>query len=126
MLAGESILDCRFRIIAFNFVKNKYRIMSNLVMQIPHKLSQEEALSRIQKVLQSVQTRFAGQIKDLHQEWNGNTGEFSFSAMNMPVSGTLTVNGQNVELDGKIPLAASMFQGKIKSVIMEEAGKILA
>jgi hypothetical protein len=99
--------------------------MANLEMHIPHHLSQEEALSRIQKVLLNVQTRFADKIQDLHQEWNDNVGIFSFNIMNMPVSGRLTVNGGVVELVGKIPLTASLFKGKIKSVIMEEAKKVL-
>lgn len=100
--------------------------MASLEMHIPHQLSQEEALSRIQKLLLNVQTRFADQVKDVHEEWNDNVGIFSFSVMNMPVSGRLTVDGGAVELDGKIPLAASLFKGKIKEVIMEEAKKILS
>lgn len=100
--------------------------MSNLSMNIPHQLGQEAALSRIQSVLRNVQAKYAGQIQDLKEEWNGNTGVFSFKIMSMPVSGTLTVNDNNVALDSKLPLAASMFQGKIKSVIMEEATKVLA
>jgi hypothetical protein len=46
--------------------------------------------------------------------------------MNMPVSGTLTVNNADVALDSKLPMAAAMFSGKIKSVIMEEAKKVLS
>jgi hypothetical protein len=30
-----------------------------------------------------------------------------------------------VALDSKLPMAAAMFQGKIKSVILEEAKKVL-
>jgi uncharacterized protein YukE len=99
--------------------------MSNLQMEIPHPLNQQEAQDRIASVLQNVEARFAGQVKDLKQEWNGNSGTFSFSVMGMPVSGTLTVNNGNVQLDSKLPMAAAMFQGKIKSVILEEAKKVL-
>lgn len=100
--------------------------MAALQMNIPHHLSQEEALDRIQKLLLNVQTRFADKVKDVHQEWNDNVGVFSFSVMNMPVTGTLIVRGGVVELDGQIPFTASLFKGKIKSVIREEAGKILS
>jgi len=95
-------------------------------MNIPHQLGQEEALKRIQSVLKNVEARFGSQVKDLQQNWNGHTGNFSFSVMNMPVSGTLTVNAADVALDSKLPMAAAMFQGKIKSVIMEEATKVLS
>jgi hypothetical protein len=100
--------------------------MPNIQMSIPHSIGKEEALARIKSLLGNVQTRFAGQLKDVNQEWTDNQGTFSFSVMNMPVSGKLTVNNDEVTLDGKLPLAASLFQGKIKEVIMEEAKKVLS
>ena len=100
--------------------------MSKLEMNIPHQLEQQEALSRIQTLLKRVESQFGTQVQDLQQEWNGNQGVFSFRVMNMPVSGKLRVNNGDVALDGKLPLAASLFQGKIKEVIMEEAKKVLS
>lgn len=99
--------------------------MSNLTMNIPHQLGREEALKRIQSVLKNVEARFGNQVSDLHQEWDENAGKFSFRVMNMPISGTLTVSDADVALDSKLPLAASLFEGKIKSVILEEAKKVL-
>ena len=100
--------------------------MPKIEMKIPHSLSQDEAMDRIRQVLGNVQQRFAGQVSEVQQDWTNNEGTFSFSVMNMPVSGRLTVNNNDVALDGKLPLAASLFQGKIKSIIMEEASKVLA
>ena len=100
--------------------------MPNIEMSIPHSIGQEEAMTRIQKLLGNVQQRFAGQLKNVKQDWNNNEGTFSFLVMNMPVSGKLSVNSNDVALDGKLPLAASLFQGKIKEVIMEEAKKVLS
>jgi len=100
--------------------------MPNIAMNIPHSIGKEEALNRIKNLLGNVQSKFSGQIKDVKEEWNDNEGSFSFSVMNMPVSGKLTVNNGDVSLDGKLPPAASLFQGKIKEVIMEEAKKVLS
>ena len=100
--------------------------MSNLSMSIPHQLGKEEALNRIQSVLKNVEAKFGSQVSDLQQDWQSNTGNFSFRVMNMPVSGTLTVNDNDVALDSKLPMAAAMFQGKIKSIILEEARKVLS
>jgi hypothetical protein len=99
--------------------------MASIDMTIPHQLPQEEALRRVQTLLQRVKSQFADKVQDLHEEWDGNTGLFKFRVMNFPVSGKLTVNPTGVDLDGNIPLAASLFKGKIKSVINEEARKIL-
>lgn len=95
-------------------------------MSIPHQLSREEARRRIQELLPKMKSDYADQIKDLHEEWNGDTGRFSFSVMGFAVSGTLTVNESSVDLDGNLPFAASFFKGKIKSVIQEKALEVLA
>jgi Putative polyhydroxyalkanoic acid system protein (PHA_gran_rgn) len=100
--------------------------MPSLEMSISHKLTQEEAQRRIQELLPKMKSDFADQIKDLHEEWNGNTGQFSFEVMGFPVSGTLTVNESTIDLDGNLPFAAAFFKGKIKSVIEEKAQEILA
>ena len=100
--------------------------MTNIEMSIPHSIGRDEALSRIKSLLGNVQSKFSGQIKDVTQEWNDNEGSFSFSIMGMPVSGKLMVNNNDVALDGKLPMAAALFQGKIREVIMEEAKKVLS
>ena len=100
--------------------------MPNIEMSIPHSIGKDEALSRIKNLLGNVQERFSGQIKDVQQNWNDNEGSFSFSVMNMPVSGKFTVNNGDVALDGKLPMAAALFQGKIKEIIMEEGKKVLS
>ena len=100
--------------------------MPNIEMSIPHSIGKEEALNRIKSLLGNVQSRFAGQLKDVQQEWNDNEGSFSFSMMNMPVSGKIKVNNNEVALDGKLPMAAALFKGKIKEVIMEEGRKVLS
>ena len=100
--------------------------MPKLDMTIPHHLLQGEALKRIKDLLGEMKTEFAGKISDLYEEWNGNTGKFSFSAMGFSVSGTLTVKPSKVELFGKLPFAAIFFKGKIESTIWERAKKLLA
>ena len=52
--------------------------MPSIEMSIPHTIGQEEALNRIKKLLDNVQTRFSGQLKDVQQDWNNNEGSFSF------------------------------------------------
>lgn len=100
--------------------------MASLEMSIPHKLTREEARRRIQELLPKMKTDYGDQIKDLQEEWNGDTGLFSFSVMGFPVSGTLTINDASLDLDGTLPFAAAFFKGKIKSVIESKAQELLA
>jgi hypothetical protein len=95
-------------------------------MSVSHRLSQDEALKRIQSLFGEVKTQFADKISNLHEEWNGSSGNFSFSAMGFSVSRTLAVRPSEVELLGDLPLAAAFFKGKIEATIRERAEALLA
>jgi hypothetical protein len=95
-------------------------------MTVPHHLSQDEALKRIQRLLNNVKNRFGDKISDMHEEWDGNVGRFSFSAMGMEVSGTLTVKPSEIELSGDLPFLAALYKSKIESAIREQAETLLA
>ena len=100
--------------------------MPKLSMTVPHHLSQDEALKRIRGLLNNVRTQFADKISDLREEWNDNVGRFSFSAMGMPVSGTLTVKPSEVEFSGDLPALAAIYKSKIESTIRQQAETLLS
>ena len=100
--------------------------MPSLDIDIPHNLPQEEALSRIKNLLTDAKKNHGDKIDNLSEQWNGNTGEFSFKAKGFDISGTLTVKPSVVELRGKIPFAVSLFKGTITNMINSQASKLLA
>ena len=100
--------------------------MPKLDRTVPHRLSQDEALRRIQGLLGEIKTQFTEKVSDLREEWDGDTSKFSFSAMGFSVSGTLTVKPSEVELSGDLPLAAAFLKGKIEATIRERAETLLA
>lgn len=99
--------------------------MAHFDMSIPHNLSQEEALKRIQTLLGETKKDHGDKINNLIEKWNGNVGEFSFTIMGFDISGTLTVNAGSVDIDAELPFAASLFKGKIKELIEEKAANLL-
>lgn len=107
------------------FVSLKKSIMASFDMSIPHSLSQDEALKRIQQVLAQLKAEHGDKISNLHEEWNGYTGKFSLTAMSFDISGTLTVHPSTVDLDAELPFAASLFKGTIKSLISQKAEALL-
>lgn len=100
--------------------------MPKLNMTVPHRLAEDEALRRIKMLLGDTKNQFADKISDLHEDWDGNTGTFSFSTMKFSISGTLTVRPMEVELSGNLPFAAMFLKGKIESIIRERAKIMLA
>ena len=100
--------------------------MSSLQMSIPHHLSQEEALKRIQTMLSEIKKEHGDMVENLQETWNNNQGDFSFSIKGFAVSGKLTVMPSTIELDGKIPMAVSFFKGTIITMINKKAAELLA
>ena len=99
--------------------------MAKLHIKINHKLTEEEALKRIKKLLKEVKDQYGDKISDLKEMWKGNKGTFSFSAMNYDVSGTLEVKKNSAELDAEMPWALGLFKGKIEDMIRERADELL-
>jgi hypothetical protein len=100
--------------------------MAKLDITIPHSLPKEEALARVQGLLGKLQQEQKDFIKNVSEKWNGNEGEFSFSAKGFDLSGTITVEENNVNINGQLPFALSFFKGMISQVIKEKAGELLA
>jgi hypothetical protein len=100
--------------------------MPKLNMNIPHQLTQDEALKRIQSHFGEMKNDFGDKISNLQEEWKEYTGTFSFSFMGFSVSGTMSVNPSEVKLSGSLPLAATLLKGKLESTIRERAKTLLA
>jgi|SRR5271165_6079881 len=99
--------------------------MPNLNLTIPHNLSQDEALRRIKDAIAQAKSQHSSNIKDLQENWNGNVGTFSGSAMGQSASGTITVNPSQIIFDLTLPFAATFFKGKIEQGVREFTAKLL-
>jgi hypothetical protein len=100
--------------------------MAQLDIKIPHDLPAEEALSRIRGLLGKLQHEQKDTIKNVSEQWNGNEGEFNFSAKGFDLSGKIKVQEDSISINGKLPLALSFFKGMISQVIKDKAGELLA
>ena len=99
--------------------------MPKMSVNVPHRLGQVEALSRVQGMIGHLKQRYGDQISDLREEWNGNSGTFSLKAMGFNVSGRLVVTEGAVEMDGDLPLMAAPFKGQIEQMVRQETERLL-
>lgn len=100
--------------------------MARLDITIPHELPQQEALTRIKGLLAKLQREQTGTISDVSEKWNGNEGEFSFSAKGFNLAGKIKVENDEVSINGQLPFALSFFKSKISQTIKEKAGELLS
>lgn len=100
--------------------------MSSIKMNIPHQLTQQEALSRIKQLLAKLQHEQKDIISNVKEDWQGETGNFQFTTKGFDLSGHIRVKTTSVEIDANVPFAVTLFKGKIKQVIEKNARVILS
>ncbi|TGD98028.1 polyhydroxyalkanoic acid system family protein [Methylobacterium nonmethylotrophicum] len=98
-----------------------------LVVVIPHQLGRAEARRRIDARI--------GQGRDMVQKaglsmddpvWDGDTLSFLVGALGQTVSGTIAVEDEAVRAEVNLPLLLGIFSGKVRDVIVEKGGQLLA
>ncbi|MEP7111310.1 MAG: polyhydroxyalkanoic acid system family protein [Ferruginibacter sp.] len=97
-----------------------------MTVSIPHQLTKADVRTRIRKLLDSVKSRIGDKVQNLEEDWKEDLGTFKFSLSGQPVSGTIRIFETSVQADIELPLIATLFKGKIKSLIEEEGAKILS
>jgi hypothetical protein len=109
-----------------NLLSFREQAMSDLMVSVSHRLSQDEALRRIRAVVSHAKVQYADKINDLRDSWNGYVGTFDVSGMGQKASGNVAVNPSDVTVQIKLPFAALLFKSKIESRIRDTLTRILA
>jgi hypothetical protein len=93
--------------------------------EIPHTLSADDAKSRMERFVESLQARFQDKVSDLDQGWNGNTLAFGFKTFGIKITGTIAALDNKLDVNGEIPFSAMMFKGKIESEVKEQLARLM-
>jgi putative polyhydroxyalkanoate system protein len=93
---------------------------------VPHKLTKDEARSRLERLAEAIGKKYEGKVSDLSQSWDGDTLNFSAKTFGIQLKGAITVADHELKLDGELPFAAMMFKGKIESDFKEQLERIVA
>ena len=99
--------------------------MPKFHLEIPHSLTADDAKSRLERFVESLQAKFQDKVSDLNQTWNGNTLGFGFKTYGIKIAGSITAQENKLDVDGEIPFTAMMFKGKIESEIREQLGRLM-
>src|SRR5574339_683231 len=100
--------------------------MPSIQVTVHHKLTEHEAMARIQKLVTNLKHEHGEKVSNIEEDWHARSGKFSFTFHGMALSGNVELHPGTVEIHGKLPLAVSLFRGKIKEVIKEKASELLA
>ena len=100
--------------------------MPAFATSVTHKLGTAAATERLKTFLEDVRRDHGDKLTDPRGEWQGNTLHFSFSIYGMGIQGTMEVSDSGVNVNGKLPLAASFFRGQVEKSIRDELVKELS
>lgn len=100
--------------------------MASIQVTVHHELSEHEALLRIKHLLTKLKHDYKDKVSNINEEWHAKHGKFSFTVLGFDLSGTVDLHPGSIEIHGKLPLAISLFRGKIKEVIKEKGTELLA
>ncbi len=98
--------------------------MPKFSVTIPHTLSTEEAVKRLNRFTETVGTN--QQVSDLEQSWQGNDLHFGFKTFGIQIRGVSAVCADQLQVSGELPFSAMMFKGKIESEIKKVLAKLLS
>jgi len=93
---------------------------------VPHQLDKEEAKRRVSGLIPSLQTEFAGMVRDFTEHWEGDVLHFAFKASGFTVTGSCDVQPAAVSVEYTLPLLARPLKGQFESGIKDRLGKLLA
>ena len=99
--------------------------MSQINIEISHKLEQAEALRRIKGISALLKKQYAEKISNLNERWDNNFGKLNLVVMGHTVSLSINVTKTSVGLNADLPFAASFFKGKIENVVREKLALLL-
>lgn len=94
-------------------------------IEIPHELTKEAAREKIKGLLTDLKQQYAGQVKEIEENWTDYTNEFKLGLGPLSTNGTIVVNDKTVAIDLAIPFFASMYKNQIQSLIEAQAKKAL-
>jgi hypothetical protein len=100
--------------------------MPGISINTPHALGAEEATNRLKTLFVKLKEEHKDKVSNLEETWNDNKLDYSFSTYGFNIKGDMTVEADEVKVNGNLPFAAMMFKGKIEQSVREQLEKLLA
>ncbi len=100
-----------------------------VVVTIPHRLSKEDAKSRLQSGLVQVRSQlishFAGKIASVEDSWTGDRMDFRFAALGQAVTGRIDVMDEAVRVEVDLPWIFASLAERVRARIQRQGTQML-
>ena len=99
--------------------------MPSFKAEAPHELGREEALNRLKGFLAKVEQEYQAQVSKMESTWEEHILNFALTTYGFKIEGQLLVEDDKARIEGKLPLAAVAFRGKIEKSISQALSSAL-
>ena len=96
-----------------------------ITITIPHRLTQQEARTRLQKGITDLKAQHAASIAQVAETWNGDQMSFRLTAMGQAITGRVDVQPSAIKLDIDLPWLLAAFAEKFRPRIEQEGRRML-
>lgn len=88
---------------------------------VEHKTTRENARKKVDQRLGQLLSQFGAHADEIQHEWHGDTLRFKGKARGLAMEGTVEITDAAIIIDGKLPLIAKPFEGRIRQAVEREA-----
>lgn len=99
--------------------------MPKISIDIPHKLSKNDARNRINKFASTELSKSDLGLSELNVKWHDKGANFSFKITAVGIKGDLLVEQNFVNITSNIPFIFFPLKGQIEKIIRDHAATIL-
>jgi len=96
-----------------------------LVVEIPHSLGKEEAISRLKTGLGRASAQYGSMVQVHEETWSGDQLSFRVEALKQMVSGSVDVRDENVRVEVTLPWLLAQMASGIQATIRKSATVLL-
>jgi Putative polyhydroxyalkanoic acid system protein (PHA_gran_rgn) len=96
-----------------------------LVVSIPHRLGEEEALRRLKNGLSGASANFGHLFKIEEEIWTGHHLQYRVSALGQVASGSIDVAEDHVRLEVFLPWLLAMLAETLQPLVRNEGTSLL-
>ena len=96
-----------------------------LVVTVPPRLGQEEAVRRLKAGFDRTQATFGHHLAQVEQSWTGATCEFRARILGQATNGTIAVAADHVRVEVWLPWLLAQIAGRVQGLIQREGQLML-
>ncbi len=96
-----------------------------LTLNVPHRLTQDEARARIAAGVDEARTQYAGSFAKIEDCWTGNHMDFHVSILGQSISGRVDVGPEMVHVEIDLPWILAALAERIRPQLQDRTRKML-